>query len=421
VPALGQSVALPSDAPAAVPENGFVSASQYTNAFFGFSLPLPKDRALGEFKLSLNRDTSRHFLFGLQSQKVTAGFFGVNAKLTFLAVTAQQSNGASSEEARKAAAGPKGLNVTRTEICGREFWKSESQQKVPEGKMRSVGFATALNGYVLQFNIESFDAKLTDQFQRSVEGLTCFDPAKAKDIAGPDSREYNPAGSDYPNTHVVPSGRIPQLNPGSVSGHVYRNEELGFRYEFPAGWVVNDKPTQEKVIEAGHRFVWGSEPSAIREHELAQQCTKILLLVTREPAGTRTEQLNPLIVVMAVDPACAPGAHFPKSVDDREAIQQVAKQMLRSIAGIPIASQEKAQVRAFTTEEHLVIEASQTFILDAPAPRKPWSAFTSIDLVEAKDYWLAWMFEGGSEAELRELKSTKIFFPPSATTPAARP
>jgi hypothetical protein len=84
-------------------------------------------------------------LFGLQSQKVNAGFFGVNAKLTFFAVTAQQSSGASSDEARKAA-GPKGLNVTRTEICGREFWKSESQQKVPEGKMRSVGFATALNG-----------------------------------------------------------------------------------------------------------------------------------------------------------------------------------------------------------------------------------------------------------------------------------
>ncbi len=175
----------------AVPENGFVSASKYTNAFFGFSLPLPQDSALRELNLSFNKDASRHFLFGLQSQKVNSGFFGASAKLTVFTVTATQSSSASSDEARKAASGAKGRKVMRTEIGGREFWKSEFQEKVKEGRTWSVGFATALNGYVLRFNIESFDGKLTDQFRRSVEALTFFDPTNARDVAGPESGTKN--------------------------------------------------------------------------------------------------------------------------------------------------------------------------------------------------------------------------------------
>jgi len=405
----------------AVPENGFVSASKYTNAFFGFSLPLPQDSALRELNLSFNKDASRHFLFGLQSQKVNSGFFGASAKLTVFTVTATQSSSASSDEARKAASGAKGRKVMRTEIGGREFWKSEFQEKVKEGRTWSVGFATALNGYVLRFNIESFDGKLTDQFRRSVEALTFFDPTNARDVAGPESRAYNPAASYITNANVVPSGRIPQLNPGSISGNTYKNEELGFQYEFPTGWVVNDKATQEKVTEAGHQFVWGNDPSAAREHEAAEQCARILLFVTEHPAGTKTEQLNPLIIVMAVDPACSAGAHFPKSIDDREAIQRIARQILLYFRQTPLASTGQAQVRSFTTVGRLVIEVTQSLTANVPGQSTPSNIFTSMELMEAKDYWVAWMFATGSEAALAELKNTKIFFRPSDPVQATQP
>ena len=47
----------------AVPEAGFVSSEKYTNAFFGFSLPLPQDSALRGFA----PPSKFHSLFGLQA------------------------------------------------------------------------------------------------------------------------------------------------------------------------------------------------------------------------------------------------------------------------------------------------------------------------------------------------------------------
>jgi len=181
--------------PTVTPESAFTSASKYTNAFFGFALPMPKNLAslFREATPPLNGVSSHHFLFGLQS--LSTNYSGAHAtpiKPTLLNVTAEQSS-AAPDEARKAASGPKGQSVTQIEIGGKEFWKGELQEKVPQGKMRSIVFATALNGFVLQFDVESFDGKLTDELQNCIAAIVFFDPAKARDVAGPDSRAYNPA------------------------------------------------------------------------------------------------------------------------------------------------------------------------------------------------------------------------------------
>src|SRR5450755_1546132 len=125
------------------PESGFVSKSKYTNAFFGFSLPLPKTSgfpSFSEFKQSFQGDSSRDFLFGLQS--LSTNYIGSKVRLTLLTVTAEQSASNSSDEARKAASGPKGRDITQIRIDGKEFWKSEFEDKVPEGKIRSAVYAT---------------------------------------------------------------------------------------------------------------------------------------------------------------------------------------------------------------------------------------------------------------------------------------
>lgn len=310
----------------ATPETGFVSSEKYTSAFFGFSLPLPQDSALREFTLSLTGDS--HFLFGLQSQKVSAGFSGPKVKLAVFAIIAKQSADSSPEQVRKAASGPKGKSTIQIEIGGKQFWKSESQEKGPSGKSRSVVFATALNGYILQFNIESFDDKLTDKLQHSVEATTFFDPGKAQEMAGSGSIAYNPTVPQGGSGAAVPSSkRIGNLNPGVVKGNTYLNDALGIDYQFPEGWVVNDKVTQDKVIETGHQFAWGNNPNAAREHEAFEQCARVLLFTTKYPAGIKTEEVNPLIALMVVDPECSPGARFPTSIDERDAIKQLAQQL----------------------------------------------------------------------------------------------
>src|SRR3954469_2288779 len=46
-----------------IPESGFLSRQQYTNAFFGFSLPLPDDRRFRVEDLSDTNKVAQHFLF----------------------------------------------------------------------------------------------------------------------------------------------------------------------------------------------------------------------------------------------------------------------------------------------------------------------------------------------------------------------
>lgn len=157
--------------PAPIPETGYVSDSRYLNAFFGFLLPLPPDADFHDFALPSKGDS--HSIFGVQTQR---------NGLTALTVRATQNTGNQTEDARKAAGGPKGLSVKKLEIGGREFWKSESEDGGRAGTMRTLIYATTMSGYTLQFMVVSFDGKLAKELRHSIESITFFDPAQAKGL-----------------------------------------------------------------------------------------------------------------------------------------------------------------------------------------------------------------------------------------------
>lgn len=87
------------------------------------------------------------------------------------------------------------MNPTRIEIGGHEFWKGELIDKVSRADAYTLIYATAVNGYVLQFSTVSRDNKIAQQLEQSVEHIEFFDPSKAPAIAGPDSRPYHPAST----------------------------------------------------------------------------------------------------------------------------------------------------------------------------------------------------------------------------------
>jgi hypothetical protein len=329
-----------------------------------------------------------------------------------MTVVAVKSPNASKDDARKAAAGPHARSVNRIEIGGREFWMSETREKESGQEMRTIDFATAINDFVLQFYIVSFDANLMKALENSIEATTFFDPAKAGDVAGDDSRPYNPIADRRGSATAIPySKRIVALNPGVVSGHIYTNDALGFKYQFPGGWIVNDKATQEKATELGHLFIWGDSPSAAREHQAAQQCTRVLLYVTKYPEGSERDEVLPLILLMAADPQCSPGTRFPATLDDRDAIKQAALQFAGSLAGTPLATDGPTSVNAFMVQGHLTIEIQGSFAISPPSHKQPLNVLTAVDLMEVKDYWVASCFVSGNQNGLQELKnSTKIAF-----------
>jgi hypothetical protein len=93
---------------AAVPEEAFVSPERYTNAFFGFSLPLPEEMNLRICRVKSSKINERHLFCAMQED-------------TVLIVSAMQM--ADREASRLAMAAPQVV------INGRQFGKGLSDQK----------------------------------------------------------------------------------------------------------------------------------------------------------------------------------------------------------------------------------------------------------------------------------------------------
>lgn len=390
---------------AVVPENGFLSPGKYTNAFFGFSLPIPKDAALREQTLSLQRGGAQdHFLLGIHSPHVG---------LTSFTITAREVPGESEKEARKNPSEATLSKPRETKIGSKTFWKSESLHKAGDRGMQTLVFSTTVDDYVLQFEIVSFNPKITAEIEQDIEQLTFFDPSTARAIAGADSKPYAPGASRFT------ASRIAQLTAGSISENVYRNDELGFRYQFPPGWVVMSRTAQQSGPQPGRQFVTGNSPTAQQEHEAASQCTRDLLFVTRHlEEDSRLGQFNSKILLAVVDPNCAPGSRFPRTVDDREAIQQIARLVVQYFRTSVMSPAAPARVRAFNSAGRTTIEISQAFAVPAPGQPDPVAVFYSTLVTEIDDCWVIWIFSAGDKKELEELRNTKIFFDAPVISPA---
>jgi len=392
--------------PSPRPETGYVSDSRYVNAFFGFLLPLPQDADLRDFALPSKGNS--HSVFGLQAQR---------KGLTALTVNATQVTGNPTEDARKAAAGGKGASVKRVEIGGKEFWKSESDDESRTGTMHTLICATAMNGCTLQFMVVSFDGKLAKELRHSIESITFIDPAQAKILAGSNARLF-PARVEAAPSPTASPAHIAHLRLGVVSGNTYTNDMLGFSFQFPPGWVVADKATQDKVVEAGHQFVYGNDSAAAREHEIAQECGRILFSASQYPEGTKTDEVNPLVAIMAFDSACLPGMHLPSSTSDGDTIRQVGAQITKSLSGTPFIGKGQNTIRVFMLGNRMMLDLSSGFKVDLPARKEPLEVFSSVIFTEDKDYWVMWLLMNGSQSGLDDLrKSSKVAFVPSDSAP----
>ncbi|HTZ98085.1 MAG TPA: hypothetical protein VMB18_16910 [Terriglobales bacterium] len=279
--------------------------------------------------------------------------------------------------------------------------------------MHTLIYATAMGGYTVRFMVVSFDGKLAKELQHNIESITFIDPAQAKVLVGSNARLFPVRTGD---TSSIPTPtHIAHLNPGVVSGNTYTNDTLGFSFQFPSGWIVADKKTQDKVVEAGHQLVYGNNLAAAREHEVASECGRLVLSATQYPEGTKTDAVNALVGIMAFDSDCLPGMHLPISINDQQALRQLSAQMSRTLSGTPFSGKGQNTLRAFMLQDRLMLDLSSAFKANVPNRTEPVDVFTSVIFTEDNNYWVAWLFMQGSQAELDDLRNnTRIAFAPSS-------
>ena len=390
------------------PASGFVSSRQYVNAFFGFSLPLPKDGHFQVEDLSDSDKALQHFLFAEKS---------TDKGITLLLISATQVLGSVADEAQKAAfiRGAHGdKNPEALDIGTRLFWKSDVEQKTFSGKLRRLRYTTGVAGFVLQFSVSSYNPKLAEELRENIESIKFFDPAKAKDIAGTDSRPFLPEAARL-RLQNGDRADLATLDPGIISGNTYSNRSLGFSYHFPDNWKTATTPSPEQIAESREARS-GSIP-----RESLQECTRVLSRVAGPDIDVNVPVVSPRITILAADPSCfVPDLKFPVSVHDEQSIEFFGQSLFRAFAGTSLIGKDARTVRAVDLSGHIFLEVPSTFAIPVTGTSLLRKVHASFVLTSIKEYWLIWLFESDTQSELSRMMKTSILFEsPQALAPEA--
>lgn len=383
------------------PDSAYISPTKYTNAFFGFSMELPRELQWGTLSENYGKNDS-YFLCGALVMRAT--------KLTMVSAMARKPEGDIDDAARKAVTRGFAKPPREVEIAGKKFWVAEEELKKNGTTMWHVDYATPLDGSVLQIDIFSGDSKLAREIQRSVGEIKFFDPAKAAEMAGPDSKPFLTTRAQMAKAKE----QLDELDMGSVTGNVYENDELGFASELPTGWIANDKATTDRAVEEGHQKAYGNQVWAAREHEMMKECTRTVLAATKYPVGSAQFENSPdkeLIYIMVLDPACMPRAKFPTSVADREALRRMAESELLVLTRWRGTSDVKPAVDGFEVQGHLMVQLSESVPFRSEGnSHSDKEVFMAHEITQLKGYWVAWNFMATSEAEIDAMLKTRIKF-----------
>ncbi len=146
--------------------NGYISATGYTNSYFGFHLP-----TLAAMQLKgpvagpvTSQKSSTQFLF--------SGRLSEKQGLTVLLVsvgTLENTEG------------------KLTSIAGKDFYVHTDQKRTPFGENFVAIYRTRLGEYTLTIAAMSYSKSAFVRVQSCVESMTFFDPTKSRDQAGSDA------------------------------------------------------------------------------------------------------------------------------------------------------------------------------------------------------------------------------------------
>jgi hypothetical protein len=384
-----------------MPEAGFVSPVQYTNAFFGFSLQLPRDRKYQIEDLSDSDKALEHSLFAYKS---------ASKGLTLLIASATQVFGAPDDEAQKAVflSGMQGQREAQAmSIGGRLFWKNELEEKTFSGKLRRLRYATGVPGYVILFTVSSYNSGQTEELRNCIESVKFFNSARASEIAGSDSRPFLPVAAKR-RLESAPQLDLAHLDPGSMRGSLYSNPVLGFEYQLPEGWYAEARNSNAK--EHGADAAAGDATRAAIVHE----CTKTLLSATEPTPAESANESSSRITILAADPSCfAPDLKYPNSVHDSEALQRIGQTIVRGFAGTSMLGREANRLRAIELDGHLFLEMPSVAAVPVAGSSLLRKVHKSFVLTNLQQYWVIWLFECDTPSELERIMKASISFAPS--------
>ncbi|HKT23133.1 MAG TPA: hypothetical protein VJR04_00940 [Terriglobales bacterium] len=384
-----------------IPESGYLSAHEYTNAYFGFTIQLPKS---GNFQVrdfsEKNNTRIQHYLLSQSSSQKDFVEWSITATQVFKDPDMAAEKAVIFRDMPKQD-GPQALSIGR-----HLFWKSEAEKTDVKPKLYQLRYATGIGGFVVQFSVYSYSGRLKEELRQNIESMKFFPPADLKQELAKNAQPYLPEAARWWLTNA-PQLQLAGLDTGTLFGTKYVNSDLGFSYLFPNAWrIAVGDPSDAKGQH---------EAAPASAGKLSEQCIRVLASAAQN-SGDGQSGFNPRIVIAAADPACyAPGEKYPESELDHTGLQVFGASLIRAFAGSPLMGRTANTVRAAEIGNHLFFEipsSTSAPIIGSALRRKIHMLFV---LTEIKNYWVIWLLESDTESELGSLLKTSISFDPSQT------
>jgi hypothetical protein len=411
--AYSQSIAPSPDTPPGAfgtdPEDAYLSATRYTNAYFGFAFDLPAAAALKPLPMPASMDRRIQLL-------EMAGTTAEHGGITLSAYEYKNKNYSDAKTLlrnqldQELFVGVEELHgIGKTTVGARPFFYYETRRGIDQ----HIVLAGEMNGYVLTADLRARDPKLVHDLLAAFSRTEFFPVQEAKNRAGAQAQIYQgPAISAQHLRDVRESRPADHIDPGKVAGNIYTNGQIGMTYQFPAGWSVEPQGAVEPAVEHYREKVSGEPLLGPREKAVVKACRRTLLSVWRskpQPDGEVPYDEFGEVTLSTMPLSCFPNIRFPQDPRDPAAVRLFVQGLSFTLPlqrDMNVARTYQAGGKTFVMTHGTIAYKAQ----DEALSRR---ISVALAMTEQRGYLLIWLFAAPHEAELRELMEAKVGFSPS--------
>jgi hypothetical protein len=412
-PSAGESKAATSAAQH-YPEEAYLSATRYTNGFFGFSLELPADAHLDPVAEPVAHDERIQLL-------ELGGPAPVNAEISIVAFPPRREGPDAKTRLRKALdqelfRGVEELRgLSKTMLAEHPFYFYETRRGIDQHMLAAAN----LDGYVVMLELGARNGKTVKDLETCLQHVVFFVPAQVQQYIAADAQPYEgPAISSHRRAQLQSDPPKDHIDPGKIEGNVYRNSALGFTYQVPEGWFPQPQgavlPAIERsrgkdvlagVIDGG---AWDVDSS---ERQLMKACSRTLFSVwAKLPGADGQIPYDDFgeITLAATAADCFPSVKFPSDPNDR---QQLRDFLLMLGLSHPIL-RDMRDARAVISHGVLFLLLRGAVGFQPSDDRLSRRLSVAMAVTERRGYLLTWFFAAPHDSELEPLLKEKGTFDP---------
>ncbi|HEY4900712.1 MAG TPA: hypothetical protein VIH91_07835 [Terriglobales bacterium] len=410
------SSAIPSATAEHDPEDAFLSPNHYTNAYFGFEFDFPPEARLKPIPTPATSDRRIRLLEVVGPAPQHAG----------ISISAYEYKGKNWTDAKGILrhqldqdlyVGVEELHgLSKTTIDGRQFYYFETRKGIEQ----HVELATESGGYVLLVVLEANDPQMVKALSSAFYRLKFFPPQEAQQYAGPQASAYEgPAISAQRLRELKESPPAQRMDPGKIQDGVYRNTQIGVRFEFPKGWSIQPQGAIEPAVSRYREKVSGEPVMGPRERDVMKACRRTLLSAWKTKPGADGELPYDEfgeVTLSAMPLACFPNIHFPDDAHDADTIR-------RFLVGLSFSQplqRDMTDARTYEASGKTFVVTHGTIAYKEEGDALSRRISVSIVLTQHRGYLLMWIFAAPHDAELRELMDARMGFDSDPATRDAK-